>query len=55
MFKYFSHMPHSEILKKYAEIWSGIKYQIKKINNDKLGKYGKYYMKINLILMIICL
>ena len=32
---------NSEVLKKYAEIWSGIKDQIKKINNDKLGEYGK--------------
>ena len=37
---------NSEVLKKYAEIWSGIKYQIKKINNGKLGEYGKGYMKI---------
>ena len=41
----------SQVLKKYAEIWSGIKDQIKKINNGKLGdcnsvKYGKDYMKI---------
>ena len=35
----------SEILKKYAEIWSGIKDQIKKINDVKLGEYGKDYMK----------
>ena len=26
-----------EVLKKYAEVWSGIKDQTKKINNDKLG------------------
>ena len=37
-----------EVLKKYAEIWSGIKYQIKKLNNEKLGEYGKEYMKIKL-------
>ena len=35
-----------EVLTKYAKIWSGIKDQIKKINNGKLGKYGKDYMKI---------
>ena len=35
-----------EILKKYAEIWSEIKDQIKKINNSQLGKYGKDYVKI---------
>ena len=37
---------NSEVLKKYAEIWSGIKDQIKKTNDGKLGEYGKDYMKI---------
>ena len=37
---------NSEVLKKYAEISSGIIDQIKKINNGKLGEYGKEYMKI---------
>ena len=32
---------NSEVLKKYAKIWSGIKDQIKKTNNGKLGEYGK--------------
>ena len=36
----------SEVLKKYAEVWSEIKDQIKKVNNGKLGEYGKDYMKI---------
>ena len=36
----------SELLKKYAEIWSGIKDQIKKINPGKSGEYGKDYSKI---------
>ena len=27
---------NNEVLKKYAEVWSGIKDQIEKINNDKL-------------------
>ena len=35
-----------EVLKKYAEVWSGIKDQIKKINNGLVGEYGKDYMKI---------
>ena len=35
-----------EELKKYTEVWRGIKYQIKKINDGQLGKYGKDYMKI---------
>ena len=37
---------NSEVLKKHAEIWSGIKDQIKKINNCKSEEYGKDYMKI---------
>ena len=45
----------SGVLKKYAEVWSGIKDQIKKINNEPLGEYGKGYMKLNLILTMICL
>ena len=36
---------NSELLKKYAEVWSGIKNQIKKINNNQVSKYGKDYMK----------
>ena len=35
---------NSEVLKKFAEVWSGIKNQIKKINDGKLGEYGKDYM-----------
>ena len=37
---------NSEVLKKYVEVWSGIKDQIKKINNKQLQEYGKDYMKI---------
>ena len=37
---------NSEVLKKHEEIWSGLKYQIKKINNSKLREYGKDCMKI---------
>ena len=33
---------------KYAEVWSGIKDQIKKINNGSVGEYDKDYMKIKL-------
>ena len=32
-------------MKKYAEIWSVIKDQIKAMNNGKLGEYAKDYMK----------
>ena len=37
---------NSEVLKKYAEVWNGIKDQIGKINDGKLGEYDKDYMKI---------
>ena len=37
---------NSDVLKKYAEIWRGIKDQIKMINGRKSGEYGKDYMKI---------
>ena len=37
---------NNEVLKKYAEVWSGIKDQIKKINNSSVGEYRKDYMKI---------
>ena len=39
---------NNEVLKKYAEVWSGIKDQIKKINNGLVGDYGKDYMKIKI-------
>ena len=38
----------SEVLKKYAEIWSGIKDQIKAINSGESGEYEKDYMEIKL-------
>ena len=37
---------NSEVLRKYAEVWSRIKDQIKKKNDGQLGQYGKDYMKI---------
>ena len=37
---------NNEVLKKYTEVWSGIKDQIEKINNGKLEEYEKDYMKI---------
>ena len=36
---------NSEVLKKYEEIWSGIKAQIEKVNGSK-SEYEKDYMKI---------
>ena len=37
---------NNDVLIKYAEVWSGIKDQIKKINDGQIGEYGKDYMKI---------
>ena len=37
---------NNEALKQYAEVWSGIKDQIKKINDGKSEEYDKDYMKI---------
>ena len=36
---------NKEVLKKYTEIWDGIKNLIERIDN-KLGDYGKDFMKI---------
>ena len=33
-------------IKKYADVWDGIKNKIKAINGDKENDYGKDYMKI---------
>ena len=35
-----------EVLRKYSEVWNGIKDCIEKINNNKLGEYDKDFMKI---------
>ena len=37
---------NSEGLKKYSEVWNGIKDSIEKINDDELGEYDKDCMKI---------
>ena len=37
---------NDNVLKKYSEVWKGIKNQIAKINNDLEGEYNKDYMKI---------
>ena len=34
------------MLNKYSELWDRTKVCIEKINNNKLGEYGKDYMKI---------
>ena len=35
------------LLKKYTDVWDGIKNEIKAINENKENNYGKDYMKIN--------
>ena len=37
---------NKELLKKYADVWDGIKSKIKAINGGKENNYGKDYMKI---------
>ena len=37
---------NKEVLKKYADVWDGIKSKIKAINGGKENEYGKDYMKI---------
>ena len=32
---------NNDVLVKFAEVWSGIKDQIKKINNGSIGEYAK--------------
>ena len=38
-----------EVLKKYADVWDGIKNKIKAINGGKENDYGKDYIKIKFI------
>ena len=37
---------NKEVLRKYADVWDGIKNKIKEINGCKESDYGKDYMKI---------
>ena len=37
---------NNDVLIKYADVWSRIKDQIKKINNGSAGEYAKDYLKI---------
>ena len=36
---------NKEVLKRYADVWGGIKYKIITINGGKENDYGKNYMK----------
>ena len=49
---FYSTDENKELLKKYNDVFNGIKDKIKEINND--GDYKKDYIKINLILMMTC-
>ena len=37
---------NSEVLRKYSEVWNGIKDCIEKINDSEVGKYSKDFMEI---------
>ena len=41
---------NKKVLKKYADVWNGIKNKIKTINDIRENDYEKDYAKINLIL-----
>ena len=43
-----------ELLRKYADVWDGIKNEIKAINGGKENDYGKDWMKLNLIQRMTC-
>ena len=37
---------NKEVLKKYKELWDGIKNEFETINGDKTGEFGKDFMKV---------
>ena len=37
---------NKEVLKKYTELWNGIKNEIETINSSKKDEYGKDFLKI---------
>ena len=45
---------NKEVLKKYEEVWEGIKKEIETINGGKKLNMGKIFKKLNLNLMMIC-
>ena len=45
---------NKEILKKYEEVWEGIKKEIQTINSGEKLNMGKIFKKLDLSLMIIC-
>ena len=45
---------NKEVLKKYEEVWEGIKKEIETVNGGKKLNMGKIFKKLNLNLMMIC-
>ena len=45
---------NKEVLKKYEEVWEGIKKEIETINGGEKNEYGKDFKKLGWCLMIIC-
>ena len=44
---------NKEVLKKYEEVWEGIKNEIKAINSDEKLNMGKIFKKLGLSLLMI--
>ena len=44
---------NKEVLKKYEEVWEGIKNEIKTINSDEKLNMGKIFKKLGLSLLMI--
>ena len=45
---------NKEVLKKYEEVWEGIKKEIEKINDGKKMNMGNIFKKLDSSLMMIC-
>ena len=45
---------NKDLLKKYEEVWEGVKKEIEMINGGKKVKYGKNCRKLGLSLMMTC-
>ena len=45
---------NKDLLKKYEEVWEGVKKEIETINGGKKVEYGKNFKKLGLSLMMTC-
>ena len=45
---------NKEVLKKYEEVWEGVKKEIETINGGEKMNMRKIFKKLNLSLMMIC-